>query len=339
MNTIKQNPKCLLKQTTKLLGFLVLSAFLTACTATQQDKLFTKMVGFKRWDAGVTAKQIQIDGLKYSYFIREPKKSVENPQTIVLLHGFSTNKDNWLYFIDSLPNTFRVIAPDAIGHGDSSGDASFDYNLNLQTQRLHKLLVALKLKRYHLVGNSMGGAMTMLYHKQYPDTVQSMTLMNAAGVDGATESPFFKQLKQGKNILIAYDRASFDSRMSFITEKSTWFRTPWPMRNALSRIDGERKPINEKIFADMWATRDEFNDEVIKENFAELVKLGTPTLIMWGLQDRVLDPSAVDRLKELVPYAEVAVYPGVGHLPMLEVPGKSAKRIAEFVNKAAKRDQ
>lgn len=325
------------KMLTRLAYTLVLSVFLTACTATQQDKLFGKMVNFKRWDAGVTTKQLNIDGLNYSFLIREPKKSVKNPQTIVLLHGFSTNKDNWLYFIDSLPNDFRIIAPDAMGHGDSSGDASFDYNLNVQAKRLHKLLVALKLKRYHLVGNSMGGAMTMLYHKLYPDTVQSMTLMNAAGVDGETESPFFKQLKQGKNILIAYDRPSFDSRLTFITEKSTWFRLPWPMKNALSRIDGERKPINEKIFTDMWATRDEFTEDVIKENFAELVKLGTPTLIMWGLQDRVLDPSAVDKLKELVPYAEIAVYPGVGHLPMLEIPGKSAKRIAEFVEKASKR--
>lgn len=334
MNIIK-NSSNHSKVLTRLAYTLVLSFFLTACTATQQDKLFTKMVNFKRWDAGVTAKKVKVEDLEFSYFIREPKKSIENPETIVLLHGFATNKDNWLYFIDSLPNHFRVIVPDAIGHGDSSGDASISYKIDVQAERLRKFLVAIGVERCHMVGNSMGGAMTMLYHKAYPNSLKSITLMNAAGVDGATESKFFKLLKTGDNPLIAYDRPTFDRRMKLVAEKSTWFRMPWPMKNALSRIDEDRRAVNTRIFADMWATRDDFTDDVIEENFAELVKLKTPVLIMWGMDDQVLDASAVKRLKELVPYAEVAAYPGVGHLPMLEIPKKSARRIAEFVDQAS----
>lgn len=311
---------------------LVLILSLSACTTTQRDGLFNKLVDYKRWDVGVKVKTQQVDGLSFSYLVREPKSPTANPPTIVLLHGFSANKDNWLYFIEHFPEQFRIIVPDLAGHGESDGDTSLDYHLDQQAKRLNKLLNAIKLDHYHMVGNSMGGAITILYHRLYPSLLDSITLMNAAGVSGDTQSKFFKLLKHGENPLIAYDEASFERRMELIAYNPKGF--PWPIKGALVRREVKRKTLNEKIFADMLATQEDFTENVIENSFAKLVKLKTPTLIMWGGNDRILDPSAVKRLKELAPHAEVVVFDNVGHVPMLEKPRSSAQHIGAFVEKA-----
>jgi pimeloyl-ACP methyl ester carboxylesterase len=56
-----------------------------------------------------------------------------------------------------------------------------------------------------------------------------------------------------------------------------------------------------------------------------------PTLIMWGKEDRVLDVSAVEAFKTLIPSASVHIFDGVGHLPMVEIPNESAEVYQQFL--------
>jgi pimeloyl-ACP methyl ester carboxylesterase len=56
-----------------------------------------------------------------------------------------------------------------------------------------------------------------------------------------------------------------------------------------------------------------------------------PTLIIWGEEDRVLDVSAAQVFKEKLPQAQVKIYPGIGHLPMVEIPAKTAELYSRFI--------
>jgi pimeloyl-ACP methyl ester carboxylesterase len=72
-------------------------------------------------------------------------------------------------------------------------------------------------------------------------------------------------------------------------------------------------------------------DELDAFSIEEYVEgLRTPTLIVWGEEDRALHVDTARVLHDEMPRSEVVVMPGVGHLPMVERPRESAERYLEF---------
>ena len=302
---------------------LVAAAYvLIACTATQQDSLYQKALDLGEWKAGLDEQKSDIADIEMNYLIRKGDGPI-----LMLVHGFSANNSTWLQFADKLPDNYYLIAPDLAGHGKSSEAESYD--LERQAERLKALAEHLNLEPFHIVGNSMGGAISAIYAARFPEDVASLILIDSAGLDGENQSQFFAELEKGHNPLIATDEASFEYRMDLILEKQP--PLPWPIRPALIRETVERAPLNREIFDDMLATRERMDQNEMKRMISSNVNM--PALIMWGEKDRVLDVSAVAEFKKVIPQAEVKIYPDLGHVPMLEDPSASAETISSFISK------
>lgn len=304
-----------------LIGLFV-TLTLSACTQSQQDSLLQTAVEMARDAADLKPGQSQLDDVTMSYLERPGSGPV-----LLLLHGFSANKDTWVKFAYELPDHYRLIVPDLAGHGDTPAPADQNYDLIRQTERLHQLMNNLGIQRFHIAGNSMGGAISAIYSSRYPQQIESLTLIDAAGVDAPNPSEYMQALAQGQNPLIATDEASFEYRMDFVMEKAPPF--PWPLRPALMRKTLARVDINRAIFDDMLATRERLEQSGFEQQLSDQVSM--PTLIIWGAQDRVLDVSAVGVFKQFIPHAEVQIYDGIGHLPMVEIPEQTANRYHEFL--------
>ena len=302
---------------------LVAAAYvLIACTATQQDSLYQKALDLGEWKAGLDEQKSEIADIEMNYLIRKGDGPI-----LMLVHGFSANNSTWLQFADKLPDNYYLIAPDLAGHGKSSEAESYD--LERQAERLKALAEHLNLEPFHIVGNSMGGAISAIYAARFPEDIASLILIDSAGLDGENQSQFFAELEEGHNPLIATDEASFEYRMDLILEKQP--PLPWPLRPALIRETVERAELNKVIFADMLATREKMDQNEMSRIISENVTM--PALIMWGEKDRVLDVSAVAEFKKVIPQAEVKIYPDLGHVPMLEDPSASAETISSFISK------
>ena len=302
---------------------LVAAAYvLIACTATQQDSLYQKALDLGEWKAGLDEQKSEIADIEMNYLIRKGDGPI-----LMLVHGFSANNSTWLQFADKLPDNYYLIAPDLAGHGKSSEAESYD--LERQAERLKALAEHLNLEPFHIVGNSMGGAISAIYAARFPEDIASLILIDSAGLDGENQSQFFAELEEGHNPLIATDEASFEYRMDLILEKQP--PLPWPIRPALIRETVERAELNKVIFADMLATRERMDQGEMSRIISENVTM--PALIMWGEKDRVLDVSAVAEFKKVIPQAEVKIYPDLGHVPMLEDPSASAETISSFISK------
>ncbi|MAE34629.1 MAG: hypothetical protein CMH97_05145 [Oceanospirillaceae bacterium] len=302
---------------------LVAAAYvLIACTATQQDSLYQKALDLGEWKAGLDEQKSDIADIEMNYLIRKGDGPI-----LMLVHGFSANNSTWLQFADKLPDNYYLIAPDLAGHGKSSEAESYD--LERQAERLKALAEHLNLEPFHIVGNSMGGAISAIYAARFPEDVASLILIDSAGLDGENQSQFFAELEEGHNPLIATDEASFEYRMDLILEKQP--PLPWPIRPALIRETVERAELNKVIFADMLATRERMDQGEMSRIISENVTM--PALIMWGEKDRVLDVSSVAEFKKVIPQAEVKIYPDLGHVPMLEDPSASAETITQFVSR------
>ncbi len=310
------------------LALITSSLIFTGCTATQQDSFFDSAISLARDSVGLEVKSAQAGDVELTYMERPAK---ENAETILLLHGFSANKDNWIRFTKALDEKYHVIAVDLAGHGDSEQALTTDYDLIKQAQRLDQLLTNLGIETVHIAGNSMGGAISAIYSLNYPDKIKSLTLIDAAGIDGETPSEYYQALAEGNNPLIATDEESFDYRMNFTMSQPPFL--PWPLKPAFLRKTLAREEINNKIFSDMLITKQHLEKINFHQKIESMVsnhKL--PTMIMWGKEDRVLDVSAATAFKQLIPHAQLHIFENVGHLPMVEIPNESAEVYQQFLS-------
>ncbi len=306
-----------------LAGLTTLTTLLLGgCSASQQESIYNKAIDLARNAADLTLKQADTGDVEMRYLERPG-----TGPTVLLLHGFSANKDTWLKFAAEMPKEYHLIIPDLAGHGETPAPSTQDYNLIRQAERLHKLMAVTGTEQFHIAGNSMGGAISAIYATRYPQQILSLTLIDAAGVDAPEQSEYMQALAEGKNPLIATDEESFEYRWNFVMSEPPLL--PWPLRPVVVRKTIAREGINRAIFSDMLATREELAAGQFEQQLS--AKVTMPTLIIWGEEDRVLDVSAAQVFKEKLPQAQLKIYPGIGHLPMVEIPAETAELYSRFI--------
>lgn len=280
--------------------------------------IYEAMIGLEHLRAGVSADTMDVNGKKIAYL--KNGGAPEKP-ALVLLHGFSASKENWVRFAGHLTDRFRILAPDLPGHGDSTKSFSLSYDIADQADYLEQILAALNIDKCHLAGNSMGGAIACLFAARHADRVLSLTLLNSAGIY-EHESQLTKMLKHKKNPFIVNNKDDFDALVAFAMEKHPFI--PWPIKSVFAEKIMANRAINKKIFKDIYQGR---QDRDFRE---KLPRIQAPTLIIWGRQDRLIhvDNSAI--FEKLIPDARRRVLDGIGHMPMIEAPGETAKAFKVF---------
>ena len=283
------------------------------------DVAFKLVLKAERSSAGLNQHSIEVDGLHIEY--------LEGGQgdVVLLLHGFGADKDNWTRISKHFTPHYKVIAPDLPGFGESSRQPDANYTIAAQADRVHAFARALGIQSFHLGGSSMGGNIAGVYAAQHPERVISLWLVAPGGVASADPSEMKKELDAGKsNPLVVESVEDYKRLIDFIFGKKPFI--PGPMLNHLAKDAIRNRPLNQKIFEQINVASDSFSLESTLNGSA------VPTLILWGTDDRVLHVSGAEILESVMPNAQVAIMEGVGHLPMLEKPGESAKIYIRFLS-------
>jgi 3-oxoadipate enol-lactonase len=98
--------------------------------------------------------------------------------SLVLLHGMASDHTVWEGLIPLLKDNYRVLAVDLRGHGLSTKTKG-PYNMELFASDIVRLLDSLGINKAHFIGHSMGGAVIQELALDYPDKVQSLTLISS----------------------------------------------------------------------------------------------------------------------------------------------------------------
>jgi pimeloyl-ACP methyl ester carboxylesterase len=238
---------------------------------------------------------------------------------LVLVHGFGADKDNFTRIARFLTPHYRVIAPDLVGFGESAHRTDVDYRYAAQAQRLHDFVQALGLARVDLGGNSMGGGIAMSFAAQHPQEVASLWLIDAAGIAEAPPSELAKIIMStGTNPLMINKESDFPAFLKFVMSDPPYI--PGSVMDALARERIANQALERQVFA-----------QIATDSVSDAVRgLKTPTLIVWGAEDRALSVGTVPVLKTLLPNAQAVVMPHVGHAPMIERPQQTAEDYLRF---------
>lgn len=307
-----------------LLGYVLLLTLLTGCASTQQN-LYNFGIDRERNKSDLVLKTIAVDDDPVSYLEREG-----GGETVILLHGFMADKNNWLRFVRYLPETYHVFVIDMPGHGDNILDESKQYDPVSLSSGVAKTIDAIGLNRFHIAGNSLGGLVSEIYAANHPDKVISLGLFNAAGVTSSTPSGLRLLLEKGENPFVIKTRGDYDRLNELVFYDEPYI--PWPIHSVMARKYISRNDFTQKMFSDLKSSAI-FTDETSQLEMLHRLKM--PVFVIWGDKDRLIDVSSVDVYKQELPQAETVILRDCGHVPMLEQPEESAGYYATFLQKHA----
>lgn len=275
----------------------------------------------QRWLLQARRRETRVDGHRMVYL--EKGAPAAGRPTVVLLHGFAAMKENWALWLPLLPRHWHVLVPDLPGFGESDYRAETSYRFETQALRLRDWLMTLSLDRIHLVGSSMGGAIAAILAHRLEPHAHSLTLLNSAGIPehaGVDIDAPFKSDRDG--VLIPRDWAGVYRLFNSVGNGK-----PHLMGVAMTGLLGpdllNRTEALAHIFADMVA-----------DGLAPARYLGNsqiPLQVQWGDRDVITPTRCVDYFRTATPHADIHLFRGIGHLPMLEAPDRSAKALISFV--------
>lgn len=278
-------------------------------------RMVDALLAARRRAAGLRRATVEIDGFALPYL------EGGRGETVVLLHGFGDNKDSFVDAVHRLRARHRVVMPDLPGFGEASYRDDFDYRLANIAGVLHRFIATLGGGPIHLVGNSLGGAIATRLAIDHPGELASLTLVDAAGVVMPTASPLQRRIDAGENPFVLRDESEYDAWIAFVLQRVP--PMPWGVRRHFARQFVARAPIHGKILDDLLRPDDDLT--------AELAHVRTPTLVIWGSEDRLIDISVAHLLHERIRDARLVLLHDVGHCPQYEVPDRTADLLARFV--------
>ncbi len=308
-----------------LLALTIVVLLLAAIRWLAPDWLARATLGAGRLAAGLSVEHTVVEGLALRYL-----EGGTGP-TVVLVHGFGGDADNWLLLAPLLNNDYRVLVPDLPGFGASEAPADDSYEVDRQADRLAALLAQLAPgEPVHLAGNSMGGQIVAVMAARHPDQVASLALLDPLGIEnepGIEPSPVMRALAEGRNLLLPEDRRGFEQFLDVLFYRKP--PAPGYLNDYYARRWVEQRPRLEAVFED------------ISERYVPLAPLlgaiKAPVLILWGAEDQLLPAAGAQVLAAGLKSADTVVLPACGHLPMVEMPRETAAAYRSFLERVSQR--
>ncbi|GAB9468413.1 Monoacylglycerol lipase abhd6-a [Globisporangium polare] len=271
--------------------------------------VFVNTLSFVAYCKGFSGKNVDADEFNWSYMEREGKEQ-DTCDAVVFLAGFGAFKESWVRVACGMDRKYQVLIPDLPGQGRTTPvNALMDYSVDNQARRLHAFIekTVPADKKVHLVGISMGGMISGVYAAKYPERIKSLTMICPAGIFMKNKSDAMRIMEDTRrNLLLAQTAEEINEMHKMTTHDAK--DLPHFLAETIGKERAKQLPVLEKMASDCLLT------PTILEEF--LPKIRAKTLLMWGMNDRLLDVSCVERVNELMTVDEkhVVLFEECGHV-------------------------
>ncbi|WP_313676085.1 alpha/beta fold hydrolase [Mycolicibacterium sp.] len=254
-------------------------------------------------------------------------------EAILLLHGILGSSQTWRAVIGPLSRNYRVVAPDLLGHGNSTKPRS-DYSLGALSVLVRDILDQLGIARATIVGHSLGGGIAMQFVYQHPEYVQRLVLIGSGGLGPDVGLLLRAASLPGAELVlpvIAARRVLAPGDRVFSWLRKAGVEAPrgeemWRHYSSLS--DG---PTRQAFLRTLRSVVDHRGQAV-----SALSRLNSrtdfPVMAIWGEKDSMIPVQHAYAAKEVRPDVRLEVLPGVGHFPHAERPALVAELIDHFIS-------
>jgi pimeloyl-ACP methyl ester carboxylesterase len=248
---------------------------------------------------------------------------------VLLLHGLGATKGSFLPTVAALAGSFRTIAIDLPGFGDSYKPLDVPYHPPFFARAVVELMAALGLERAHVIGNSMGGRIALEMGLRFPERVGRLVLL-APSLAWRRErpwAPFVRVLSPHVGLVQVTPRWVVEAIAHRIlpVAQSTWVRAG--VDEFLRVYLTPRGRV--ALYA---AARQIYLEEPRgpKGFWTRLAELEPPALFIWGKHDRLVPIAFAAHVKDTLPTARHLEL-DCGHVPQIERPADTHVAIAAFL--------
>jgi pimeloyl-ACP methyl ester carboxylesterase len=242
--------------------------------------------------------------------------------SVILLHGYLETLDVWDQWSQLLAQRYRVISLDLPGHGISEVKGGI-HTMKFLAETVHGLIENLGLKRYFVIGHSMGGYVAMEMMKYWQSEIKGVIFLHS--------HPFADSEKR------AEDRQR-EIELMLSGRKEVLVNI-----NPQRRFAVENCKRLESVIDELKEMASLIEDEGIiailrgisqRGDYLEIFKSETaPSLFIFGTQDQMIPAQAVKLLIEQLPQVSVVQLEHSGHMSFIEQPEDTFNLVAEFIDK------
>ena len=233
---------------------------------------------------------------------------------LLMLHGGgpgATGMSNFSRNIPTLADRFRVIAPDMPGYGRSTKGLDRKDPFGELARAMLGLLDALGVEKAHLLGNSLGGSCALRLALEAPERADHLVLLGPGGIDTSRRPP-----TEGLLHLLDYYSGEGPTREKFeqfLREDLVFDGAALPDALIATRYTAS---IDPEVVANppLVRPKDLSNARALDLTLdLRLSGLQTPTLVLWGVEDRVNPASGGRSLQDRMPNCDLYLFSRTGH--------------------------
>jgi pimeloyl-ACP methyl ester carboxylesterase len=260
-------------------------------------------------------------------FVHHARRGKDGPK-VLLVHAIGFDHTTWDPILPYLEDRYDLALIDLPGHGQSGKPADADYGPLSLGRRALAVLDQLGWERAALVGNSLGGGVSLAAVLQAPERVTALALVNSVGLRpglpalgrlaGIPFLPVLSGLAPSLAVRVGLEscRARWGSVTSArCTSSRAYLRSP-EGRGAFFR-----------------ALRQLYGPD-LEEMARRYPEIRCPTLVLHGERDPLIRLRHAEQLSRMIPGAELIRLPGCGHFPQEECPEKVGAPLRRFLDQA-----
>jgi pimeloyl-ACP methyl ester carboxylesterase len=284
------------------------------------------------------ARHVVIDGSMLQ--VRDTPPTAAGAEPAVYVHGLGGSSQNFTDLAALLADRFDGQAVDLPGFGYS--DPSRSYSIRAFASRIIAFLEHEGRGPVHLVGNSLGGAISVRVAALRPDLIRTLTLISPA-------MPFLdpRRTAQGPVLpLLALPRADrlFAWGMARLTVDEMADQVLEPCFGDVTKVNAQRRAeATEEIklrytvahypkayLATLRGLVSSFLRAYLPGSDSQwrlAAQITAPTLVIGGLTDKLVDPRVPATVARAIPDSRLLILPGVGHVAQMEVPRLVARAV------------
>lgn len=243
---------------------------------------------------------------------------------VVLLHGFLESQEIWTEFKQKLAKQCRVITLDLLGHGQSES-IGYHHSMHMQAEMVHRLLDHIGLRRYYLVGHSMGGYVAAAFCKAFPQHIKGVCLFSSSlNADNAARKKVrLKAIKLLKKDKINYINEALDGFFDTETHQQHF--------EAIKQLKLKALEFETRgIAANIWGMME-------RPSLLETMsKLKLPVHFICGDKDPIISLKDVREQQAVIALSTLDVLPNCGHFGYLEQSEACLASIKKFIHSPKK---
>ncbi len=269
---------------------------------------------FGYFHAHVNKKELNTANYKFSYVERG------DGQAILFVHGFRSDKNNWLGYIRKLGGGYKYVALDLPYHGSTVVKRKVEFNIKNMTAALDEFIKAKKLNNFYMVSTSLGAGFALEYARHNPDKVLKIVLINPFALKPSSKEKLRAVVEKNKKVFSPDTLEQLD--YLFVSMKGFPLQVPSNIKNY----------ILEKIRATNAQGKKMLEEVSCSEGLEKyLPRIRIPVLILQGSKDQVINFKDKHVYKKLLPNLKYVEIKGGHHIFYKKSLRKAVLEIKKFL--------